>query len=93
MSGARSGCQAIVRQEAPKAIYVHCSAHRLNLAIVSACKILSFKNTESYLGEIARFFNSSAKRQRVLDFAVDEMTTPTKAKKLRCLQYTLGATY
>ena len=38
------------------AIYVHCAAHRLNLAIVSVCKIQAFKNAESYIGEIARFF-------------------------------------
>ena len=62
MSGARSGCQAIVQQQAPKAMYFHCSAHRVNLAVVSACKIPAFKNAEAYLGEIARFFGSSAKR-------------------------------
>ena len=83
MSGACSGCQAIVQQQAPKAMYFHCSAHRLNLAVVSACKIPAFKNAEAYLGEIARFFGSSAKRQRLLDTAVDKMTTPTKAKKLK----------
>ena len=33
MSGARSGCQAIVQQQAPKAMYFHCCAHRLNLAV------------------------------------------------------------
>ena len=83
MSGARSGCQAIVQQQAPKAMYFHCSAHRLNLAVVSACKRPAFKNAEAYLGEIARFFGSSAKRQRLLDTAVLKMTTPTKAKKLK----------
>ena len=83
MSGARSGCQAIVKQKAPKAIYFHCSAHRLNLAVVSACTIPAFKNAESYLGEIARFFGYSAKRQRLLDTAVDNISTPNKAKKLK----------
>ena len=39
MSGARSGCQAVIQQQAPKAVYVHCSSHRLNLAIVSASSI------------------------------------------------------
>ena len=83
MSGARSGCQVIVQQQAPKAMYFHCSAHQLNLAIVSACKIPAFNNAEAYFGEIARFFGSSAKRQRLLDIAVEKMTTPTKAKKLK----------
>ena len=36
MSGSRKGCH---QQQAPKAVYVHCSSHKLNLAIVSTCKI------------------------------------------------------
>lgn len=47
MSGARSGCISIIQQVAPLAMYYHCAAHRLNLAIVSACSIQAFKNAES----------------------------------------------
>ena len=36
MSGARSGCSTIIRQQSPTAVYFHCAAHRLNLAVVSA---------------------------------------------------------
>lgn len=39
MSRARAGVKSIVQEAAPKAIYYHCAAHRLNLAVVSACKI------------------------------------------------------
>ena len=67
MSGARSGCRSIVQQQAPIAMYFHCAAHRLNLAVVSACKIQAFKNVTSYIGEIARFFAFLAKRQRLFD--------------------------
>ena len=81
MSGAVSGCKTIVQREAPQALYFHCAAHRLNLAVVSACKIQSFKNAESYVGEIARFFNYSAKRQRALDRAIEVCITGAKAKK------------
>lgn len=42
-----------------------------------------FKNAESYPGEIARFFCYSAKRQCLLDTAVDNISTPIKAKKLK----------
>ena len=81
MSGAVSGCKTIVQREAPQALYFHCAAHRLNLAVVSACKIQSFENAESYVGEIARFFNYSAKRQRALDRAIEVCITGAKAKK------------
>lgn len=83
MSGARSGCKAIIQKEAPKAVYIHCAAHRLNLAIVSACRIQAFRNCESYIGEIARFFKFSAKRQRLLDKAIDTLIPNARAKKLK----------
>ena len=67
MSGACSGCSALIKEKASSAVYHHCAAHRWNLAIVSACQISTFKNTESYIGEMARFFEYSAKRQRLLD--------------------------
>lgn len=83
MSGARSGCSAIIRQVAPMALYHHCAAHRLNLAILSACKVTAFMNTESYIGEMARFFRFSAKRQRFLDRAIDSECPGASAKKLK----------
>ena len=39
MSGARVGAKSIVQEVAPKAMYYHCAAHRLNLSVVSACSI------------------------------------------------------
>ena len=54
MSGDRSRCHALIKRLAPKATYVNCASHQLNLAVVSACKIQAFKSTESTIGEIAR---------------------------------------
>ncbi len=79
-SGARSGCKALIQREAPLAVSYHCPAHRLNLAVMSACKIQSMKNAESYVGEISRFFSYSAKKQRLFEKA---MECSTKAKKLK----------
>ena len=83
MSGARSGCNSVVQREAPLAMYFHCAAHQLNLAVVSACKIQPLKNTESYVGEIARFFRYSVKRQQLLDKVTDVSDSPVGAKKLK----------
>ena len=79
MSGARSGSQAIIQREPPLALYFHCTAHRLNLAVVSSCSIQAFKNAETYVGEIARFFSYSPKRQRLLD----KCDSSPRAKKLK----------
>ena len=83
MSGARSGVKAVVQEAAPKAMYCHCAAYRLNLSVVSACSIQAFKNVESYIGEIARFFNYSAKRQRLLDTSIEACDSTPNAKKLK----------
>ena len=83
MSGARSGCKSIVQQLAPLALYFHCASLRPNLAVVSSCKIQAFRNTESYVGEIARFFSFSAKRQRLLDKCISKLDTTPRAKKLK----------
>ena len=83
MAGARAGVQSVVRRDAPQAVYVHCAAHRLNLSVVSACSIQEFKNAESYVGEIARFFSFSPKRQRLLEKAIEASNTTAQAKKLK----------
>ena len=83
MSGARSGCSAIIQRQAPLAVYFHCAAHRLNLAVVSACKIQAFMNVEAYIGQIARFFAFSAKRQRLFDKAMNNLLPKAKAQKLK----------
>ena len=62
------------------ALYFHCAAHRLNLAVVSACRLQAFKNAESCVGEIARYFNFSAERQHLLDKAIDKSESITKSK-------------
>ena len=83
MAGAQSGCNTAIREVAPLAVYHHCAAYRLNLSIVSACQISAFKNTELYIGEMARFFNFSAKRQHLLDHVVESVCPLAHAKKLK----------
>lgn len=60
MPGARSGVKAVLQEVAPKAMYFHCAAHRLNLSVVSACNIQAFRNTEAYVGEIFQLFSKEA---------------------------------
>lgn len=39
MSGKLAAVQALLKEEHPWLIYVHCAAHRLNLVLVKALKI------------------------------------------------------
>ena len=83
MSGAKNGCKSIVHEHAPMATYTHCAAHRLNLAIVSACNIQTFKSTEACIGEISRFFKFSAKWQCLFKKCIDCLGTSPKMQKLK----------
>ena len=43
MSGRKAGVQAILREQfMPKAIYVHCHVHRLNLVVPDVCTSVSY---------------------------------------------------
>jgi len=66
-------------------LYTHtyCAAHQLNLAIIAACKIQVFRNTKSCIGEIAKFFKSSPKRQHLLNKAMKIANPAPKVKKLK----------
>ena len=77
------GAELLYSSRLPWQFYMHCAAHQLNLAVVSACKIQAFKNTETCIGDIARFFKFSAKRQRLLDKAMFHVNTESTAKKLK----------
>ena len=62
MAGVHRGVQAIIKQHVPEAVYVHCKAHSLNLAIGHACKEPLVRNMLSTLQTIAFAFNYSARR-------------------------------
>ena len=92
MSGSRAGCQALIQKEAPKAVYVHCSSHKLNLAIVFACKISSFKSTESYIGEVSRFFAYSPETEIARSgYRIRRVIKQSQEIK-RCMQNMVGPT-
>lgn len=62
MSGIRRGVQARIKERVPRADYVHCKAHNLNLAIVHASKEPLARNMMDTVQTIAFAFDYSAKR-------------------------------
>lgn len=44
MSGERAGVQALLREKQPKALYIHCAGHSLNLAIINSCSVPPIRN-------------------------------------------------
>lgn len=63
VSGSRQGLQALLLQEEPRAVFVHCLAHTLNLGVQDiAHNIMSCRNFLSYIADLITFVRKSAKR-------------------------------
>jgi len=82
MSAVFNGVQAIISNEHPAALYVHCSSHCLNLTLSAACKLSDIRNAHGIVGEVADFFSRSAKRVTLFLKCVEELVPEMKRKKL-----------
>ena len=65
MSSSRVGVQARIRALAPRALYVHCNSHVLNLSIASSCQIQAIKNMIDTINETFKFFHFSPKTSTI----------------------------
>ena len=61
-----NGTAALIRSEYNKAIFVHCSNHRLNLCVAASCSIQIVREMMDNCKSIADFFNLSPKQQEYL---------------------------
>ena len=59
MAGRLTGTAAAICRNHPKAIYVHCSSHALNLAIVSCLNVQHVKKMWCVLKEVGLLFSNS----------------------------------
>lgn len=84
MSGKVKGAQAVVQKRCPKAVYVHCASHSLNLAITNAAEVRSIRNCFGTTEKVWSFFNTP-KRQNVLQRKIETLAPKTKNQKLKQL--------
>lgn len=81
MSGRFNGVQSIIKKQYKTAVYVHCSAHVLNLVICSSCEIACIRNAMGVIETVYNFMNTS-KRQCVLQSEVRSKVSNSKKEKL-----------
>ena len=74
MSGKEKGVQAIVKESWPLAVYVHCSAHVLNLVLVKSCPIPRIYSAFDLSGILRVFFKSCSKTNAQLTTAIKSMS-------------------
>lgn len=73
MAGKCRGAAACIQSAYPKAVYVHCASHTLNLCVVAACSVQEVKNMMGTLVQICLFFTNSPKRQQELEKHIQAM--------------------
>jgi hypothetical protein len=68
MSGIINGVQNRIKQQQPLALFVHCSAHALNLVLQEAAReVPLIRDSMDYLHRAAILLGRSAKRKAILD--------------------------
>jgi len=68
MKGEYKGLAASVRLEAPTALYIHCYAHRLNLALQDSCdNIKEVRNTLGQVNSVYNLIEGSSKRNYIFE--------------------------
>jgi hypothetical protein len=67
MAGSIQGLQARIRNTYPQAIYVHCFAHGVNLALIKAVESYYIQNLRVHLTDVGKFFSSPRRRKLLQD--------------------------
>jgi hypothetical protein len=65
MSGKRSGVAAQIQMEEPRAIYLHCMGHSLNLAVQDTCQSFMSDTFDTVL-ELSKTLKYSSKKKAML---------------------------
>lgn len=81
MSGNFNGVQAHIQAIYPKALYVHCAAHSLNLAVSNSCDLPLVRNCLGTIGKLYDFFHTP-KRQAVIKQCLAESDVVSRHEKL-----------
>ena len=72
MSGILNGTAALISNDHPLALYLHCASHSLNLAVVKSLDEASVQNMIGIVNRVSIFFSAHPKRQRKLEEAIDQ---------------------
>ena len=80
MADAIKGAANIIHSQYPKAIYFHYAPHKLNLGVVSSCKLSRVTTMMSHITALSNFFNYSTRRQECLESAVVNYPSIRKTK-------------
>jgi hAT family C-terminal dimerisation region len=87
MAGNMRGLQARIRDSYTKAIYTHCFAHRLNLALIQAVELVPVQKLREILTDVGKFF-ISPKRRHVLNEIIGKTSGSKRTKTPSATRWT-----
>ena len=82
MSGKYNGASTIVTMQYPKAIYVHCKSHLLNLCVASSCDLELARNMMGHVKSVSDFFNVHPKHFALLQEQIEKLLPASRHKHL-----------
>ena len=85
MSSCNIGAASVILEQNPCAVYSHCVAHALNLAVVNSSTTQEIRNMMGTVREIVAFINVSSKRLAVFKAAVAHCFPGARVNKLKGL--------
>lgn len=87
MAGMYNGVHRIIQNDYPAALYVHCAAHALNLAVTKACEVQNIRNCLGVIEKVYTFLNTP-KRQAVLKKCIEESNMNPGVKSVKRMSTT-----
>ena len=82
MAGRYVGASTLIQHQFPKAIYVHCMNHRLNLCVADTCSLAMVQDMMGTVRKLSEFFRNSPKRQYHLVVKIKELLTDSNHRIL-----------
>ncbi|XP_050528242.1 52 kDa repressor of the inhibitor of the protein kinase-like [Daktulosphaira vitifoliae] len=82
MAGHLSGVQTRIRDNYPKARYIHCASHRLNLALSNAMSVPAIRNCLGVVSQVVNLFRNHSNANKLFQDTIQEHAPDSKKKRL-----------
>ena len=82
MQSQKKGAASFILKESPRAVVTHCCSHNLNLSLSSSCKEPIIDNILETYKSIVIFFNTSLKREDLLQYIYSVRCQSTETRKI-----------
>ena len=82
MQSQKKGPASFILKESLRAVITHCCSHNLNLSLSSSCKEPIIHNILETYKSIIIFFNTSPKREGLLEYIYSVRCQPTETRKI-----------